>query len=131
MHDALELHQGEEKIFTVAIDEDGVPLPLTGFTLSVEIWWRGKKRFTLRKDTGAFDHDGVSFDPLAAIEILDLTPDTPAEGEDMPPQYQFRLTELLTAEFPIGRIPQIYQVRVSGTNVTTRRGPEYLRVLAP
>lgn len=130
MADALELHQGEEKIFTVAIDEDGIPLDLTGFTLSVEIWWRGRKRFTLRT-TGAVDGDGASFDPTAAIEILDLSPATPGAGENMPAQYQFRLTELVSATFPLGRIVQVYQVRVSAGLVTTRRGPEFLKVLRP
>lgn len=122
MSAALELHSGEERVFTVSISEDGVPLDLNGYTnqpgepgsLSAEVWWGRKKRFTLGNGSG--------------LEILDLSP-SPPEGDDDPaPQYQLRLSELQTDAMPLGRVAYLHHVRISPDGVTAIRGPIYFEV---
>lgn len=119
MSDALELHQGQEKVFPVSIydEETGIPNALSGCTITVQLLWRDKLRRTLAVGDG--------------VEILDLSPTPPVSGEDPSPQFQWRLTEERSREFPEGQISHANYVLVDGASVTTIYGPIPIRVLSP
>lgn len=109
------LFRGAEAVYTASIVVDGVPLDLTGYTLRAELWWSSRAQLTFDVDDG--------------LEILELAPATPGEGEQAAPQYQVRISEAQSLTLPLNREAYFKHIRIDTGGVTTIRGPFYLPVL--
>lgn len=113
---------GEEKVYEIShtereeANEPSTSIDLTGYTISAEIWWEGCRHISLSESSG--------------IEINDLFPPDPVEGEEPTPHYIIRLSETQTKCIPHGRVAFMKLIRVDADGITTIRAPIYLNRVA-